>query len=62
MQEPAPALPSGSLLDGEYDEAEQAASFAAAVAAWRTGPRPSSTDLHTFYFDFDFRRGCVMAA
>jgi len=37
VQEPAPALPSGSLLDGEYDEAEQAASFAAAVAAWRTG-------------------------
>merc|ERR1719327_1154355 len=37
VQEPAPAPPGGSLLDGEYDEAEQAASFAAAVAAWRTG-------------------------
>merc|ERR1719240_1786879 len=39
VQEAPSGAAGGSLLDGEYDEAAEAASFAAAVAAWR-GAKP----------------------
>lgn len=37
VHEPPPAFGGGSLLDGEFDEAANAASFAEAVAEWRGG-------------------------
>lgn len=36
-QDPAPS--GGSLLQGEYNEAESAASFAAALAEWRNSKK-----------------------
>merc|ERR1719253_169124 len=37
LQEPGAGTGTGSLLDGEYDEEANAASFAEAVAQWRRG-------------------------